>query len=72
MYVGPNEKHPFYSGLHTFFTGEEQGFDLALENLWFVGNPIIQDITSNWHSWENGVIPPQNTSYDILNRIHIL
>ena len=67
--IAPNGTDPFYNGLYTFFTGEENAFDLALVNLWNIGFPIIQEINTNWILWEQGVAPQGNTSFDILGRL---
>lgn len=34
---------------------QQGGFVPALENLYRAGNPLIQDITSHWREWRNGV-----------------
>jgi purine nucleoside permease len=31
------------------------GFDIALQNLYLAGNPLVQEITTNWAVWRSGV-----------------
>jgi len=31
------------------------GFNIALENLYRAGNPLVQDIVTHWGEWRNGV-----------------
>lgn len=31
------------------------GFLIALQNLFLTGNPLVQDITTRWHAWRDGV-----------------
>jgi len=31
------------------------GFVISLQNLFLAGNPLVQEITTNWHAWRRGV-----------------
>ncbi|MDE1167831.1 MAG: purine nucleoside permease [Pseudomonas sp.] len=48
--------YPGYSEVDNLLKYADQGgFVPALENLYRAGNPLVQDIVSNWAAWENGV-----------------
>jgi purine nucleoside permease len=34
---------------------EQGGFNIALQNLYLAGNPLVQAITTNWAEWRGGV-----------------
>ncbi|MDB5814215.1 MAG: purine nucleoside permease [Rhodocyclales bacterium] len=34
------------------------GFSIALQNLYLAGNPLVQEITTNWKAWRTGVPAP--------------
>jgi purine nucleoside permease len=34
---------------------EQGGFGIALQNLYLAGNPLVQEITTNWAAWRHGV-----------------
>jgi len=34
---------------------DQGGFGIALQNLYLAGNPLVQEISTNWQAWRNGV-----------------
>ena len=38
--------------------GEQGGFEIALQNLYLTGNPLVQTISTHWSDWVKGVPAP--------------
>jgi len=53
-------------GLTTYqaIEGNQQGFEIGLQNIFMAGWPVIKKITYDWKNWEMGTAPPTTeTSY---------
>jgi purine nucleoside permease len=51
----PQPGQPAVDSLHSMIRTKNDGYRLAIENVWRVGTTFVQDVVGHWPAWQDGV-----------------
>ena len=51
----PPPGHPAVESLQAMIRANNDGYRLAIDNVWRVGTVFVQDVVGHWPAWQDGV-----------------
>jgi purine nucleoside permease len=54
----PTPGQPAVESLHSMIRADNDGYRLAIDNVWRVGTAFVDDVIAHWPAWQTGVIKP--------------
>jgi len=54
---------PDYSSVASLLVAPQDGFEVALTNIFTAGWPVVKEIVYDWQAWVNGTTPQNDTAY---------